>query len=362
MNRAWVPPLITGIISLMIFSMVVLGSDGDPLSLARIGTYYQEGDPTGSRGYDGQFVYYIAKTPSPHQAEAKLDVPAYRYQRILLPIIAHFASFRNQSLIPWLIPGLNLISHIIGTWGLAILLKQAGKNPLNALFYGLWAGGLLSLRLDLSEPLAFSLVILAVLAVKHSKESIGWFLYGLAIFTKEVVVLFIIAQILAYLIDKKVRQAAGLFLIAIIPYAIFQYWLKVQFGSFGLGSGGAMATGFEWIPLLGFMKIAGSSVILFIIYLIVFGPFLIYPALWGIWKSLSQISKGQLDFEVIVLGLQGVSFLFLPFSTFREPGGLLRYGTGFILALILYLQKHENPAFWKYAPAAWVLNLFLLEV
>ncbi|MBS3770433.1 MAG: hypothetical protein KGY69_09270 [Bacteroidales bacterium] len=347
---------------MMILSMVVLGSNGNPLSLARIGTYYQEGDPKGSRGYDGQFVYYIAKTPNPHQVEGKLDVPAYRYQRILLPIIAHYASFENQSLIPWLIPGLNLISHVIGTWGLAILLKQAGKNPLYALFYGLWAGGLLSLRLDLSEPLAFSLVILAVLAVKHGKEGIGWFLYGLAIFTKEVVVLFIIAQILAYLIDKKVRQAAGLLLISIIPYAIFQYWLKVQFGSFGLGSGGAMATGFEWIPLMGFFKIADSSILLFGIFLIVFGPFLLYPAVWGIWKSSKQIIKGQLDFEVIVLGLQGLSFLFLPFSTFREPGGLLRYGTGLIMTLILYIDEHEIPAFWKYAPAAWVLNLFLLEV
>jgi len=265
-------------------------------------------------------------------------------------------------LLSLILPVLKKKKKKIGTWGLASLLKRAGKNPLHALFYGLWAGGLLSLRLDLSEPMAFSFVILAVLAVKRGEEGIGWLLYGLAIFTKEVVVLFIIAQILAYLIDKKVRQAAGLFLISIIPYAIFQYWLKVQFGSFGLGSGGAMATGFEWIPLLGFLKIAGSSVFLFIIFLIVFGPFLIYPALWGIWQSFRQIIKGQLDFEVIVLGLQGVSFLFLPFSTFREPGGLLRYGTGLILALILYLHKHEIPAFWKYAPAAWVLNLFLLEV
>lgn len=362
MNRAWVPPLITGVISLMILSMVVLGSNGNPLSLARIGTYYQEGDPKGSQGYDGQFVYYIAKTPNPHQVERKLDVAAYRYQRILLPIIAHFASFKNQSLIPWVIPGLNLISHVVGTWGLASLLKRAGKKPLHALYYGLWAGGLLSLRLDLSEPLAFSLVILAVLAIKEGKRGMGWLLYGLAIFTKEVVVLFIIAQIIAYLIDKKVRQAAGLFLISIMPYAIFQYWLKIQFGSFGLGSGGAMATGFEWIPLMGFFKIADSSILLFGIFLIVFGPFLLYPAVWGIWKSSSHLISGQWDFEAIVLGLQGLSFLFLPFSTFREPGGLLRYGIGLILALILYLQEHEIPVFWKYAPAAWVLNLFLLEV
>jgi len=342
--------------------MVVLGSNGDPLSLARIGTYYQEGDPTGSQGYDGQFVYYIAKTPNPYQVKGKLDVPAYRYQRILLPALAHLASFQNQNLIPWLIPGLNLISHVVGTWGLAFLLRRAGKNPLHALFYGLWAGGLLSLRLDLSEPLAFSFVILAVLAVKRDKEGIGWFLYSLAIFTKEVVVLFIIAQIIAYVIDQKVQKAAGLFVISMIPYAIFQYWLMVQFGTLGLGSGGAMATGFEWIPLLGLFKIADTSFLLFGVFFVVFGPFLLYPALWGIWKSFRQFIKGQLDFEVIVLGLQGVSFLFLPFSTFREPGGLLRYGIGLILALILYLHEHESPAFWKFAPAAWVLNLFLLEV
>ena len=55
----------------------------DPVGLAQVGTQYSQGDSEGTQGYDGQFAYYIALSPDPEDVAPKLDVPGYRYQRIL---------------------------------------------------------------------------------------------------------------------------------------------------------------------------------------------------------------------------------------------------------------------------------------
>ena len=60
----------------------------DPLGLAELGTRYSQLDPAGTEGYDGQFAYYIAVSPNPKDVAIQLDVPAYRYQRILYPLMA----------------------------------------------------------------------------------------------------------------------------------------------------------------------------------------------------------------------------------------------------------------------------------
>src|SRR3990172_591415 len=85
----------------LLVSATIAINGGDPLALARIGTRFSQGDLQGSEGYDGQFIYYIAINPDPQQVAQYLDVPAYRYQRILLPLLARAFSLGNQPIIPW---------------------------------------------------------------------------------------------------------------------------------------------------------------------------------------------------------------------------------------------------------------------
>jgi hypothetical protein len=261
-----------------------------------------------------------------------------------------------------MIPGINILAHVLGTWGVAVLLKRQSRNPVDALYYGLWSGFLLALRLDLPEPLAFSLIVFAVYEILEGRHWLGWIFYALAIFTKEVVVIFAISQLLVYFNEKEWTKGLGLLFVAIIPFGLFELWLKSQFGQIGVGSGGAMATPFEIVPFLGLFKIGGYSLFLLLAFLVAFGPFVLYPALWGLWRSVRRSMDGDVSYELTVLGINAAFFLFLPFSTYREPGGLLRFASGLILALILYIRKYERPPFWRYAPAIFVLNLFLLEV
>lgn len=362
MKKSWLPAALTVLASLIMVAVVISGADGDPLALARIGTQYSEGDPAGTEGYDGQFVYYLARNPAPEQVKEYLDVPAYRYQRILLPMLARGLSFGKPGWIPWVIPAVNIFIHGLAVWGLAGMLKSGGKNPWYALIYGLWVGLLLPIRLNLPEPLAYGLIIFGVLADDRDKPLLGWLAWGLALFAREVVLLFLAARMIIYLLNRKWKSLAGITALSVIPFAVFQYWLHRQFGEIGLGSGGAMATGFEWLPFSGLLRIGGYDLRILLAYLVIFGPFLIYPALHGIWTMVKSRAEGTLDMERTAYGLHGLSFLFLPFSTYREPGGLLRYADGLILAAMLTMARSGRISYQRYLPLLLILNLFLLEV
>ena len=105
--------------------------------------------------------------------------------------------------------------------------------------------------------------------------------------------MFAIAAAIDLAIRQRWRTLAGLGLVAGVPYALFQGWLWMTFGQVGLGSGGALSTPFEFIPYMG---------------------------LWRVWSLL----------------INSAAFLPLPFSTFSEVWGMLRFLCGLLLAGLLY--------------------------
>jgi hypothetical protein len=109
------PATITWVfMSLVVITTLTLAGR-DPLALARIGTRYSLSDPNGTEGYDGQFNYFIALNPDPGVVVKFMDVPAYRYQRILLPITVRWISLLNPEIIPWVFPIIGIIVHALGT-------------------------------------------------------------------------------------------------------------------------------------------------------------------------------------------------------------------------------------------------------
>jgi hypothetical protein len=312
----------------------------DPVGLAEIGTIYQDGDENGSEGYDGQFAYYIAINPNPKEVSIQLDVPAYRYQRILYPLLARFLSFTQTTCIPWTLIILNVLSQVVGTAILCTILLDHQIPVRYSLIYGLWAGLVVGVGTDLYEPLSFTLILAAMVARRKEKHWLtAMFLTG-SMFAKETAVLFWAAMVLADLTSKK--RISGL-LLSILPgvlYGIWQGFLYLQFGAFGLGSGGAMATPFEWIPYGGFFRIASAGIEVLVLYTVIFGPTIILPDLWGIITSIRFLLKGRLDFDNWALLLNTLFIMFLPFSTFREPLGLIRVSTGMVLIIIIFAAKY----------------------
>jgi hypothetical protein len=355
------PALVTLLVATILVAVALLLAGGDPLVLARLGTRFSQADPQGSEGYDGQFVYYIARNPDPQAVAAYLDVPAYRYQRILLPLLARTLALGRVELIPWLIIMIGVVSLVGGTWVVSELLAGWGVSRWYALVYGLWVGFVLAVRLDLPEPLAYALVAGALLASEHGRPRLSWLLYGLALFAKEVTVAFVLAALLSSLVQRRWQDVGGLLLVAIAPYALFQGWLWWIFGQPGIGSGGNMATPFELIPFMGLWRIANYSLAYLGAMLLVFGPATLLPTIWGIWASLKKLLEHQTNVVVLALLINALLIASLPFSTFRETGGLLRFMCGLVLAVLLFAARYKIRRVLNYSGLWLVLNAFVLK-
>ena len=334
-------------------------ADWDPRGLAEIGTLYSQGDPNGSQGYDGQFAYYIAVDPDPDVVASKLDVPAYRYQRILYPLLAHLLALGTDALVPWTLFLLNLAAHALGTWAVAQWLVSRNASASLALVYGLWVGLVASVGLDLNEPLAFALIAGAWWARSADRPLTGAALLTLSLFAKETGLIFWAAALLTDILQKRWRQSAIWLVVGGVLFLGWQAWLWTTFGLPGLGSGGAMATPFEWIPFMGLWRIGEVKLAALGIFLIIFGPSIVFPAVWAVVVALRDFLRGLRDAETWALFLNAASIAFLPFSTFREPLGLVRLASGLVLAVVFYAVQRDHQRAKRYS-FFWIAMLALL--
>ena len=156
MNRTLRPWLVVLVLVLAYVGLTLARYQGDPLAFALPGTRYSQSDPQGTWGYDGQFAYYIARDPA--GGWRYCDVPAYRYQRILYPLLARALAWGRPEAVAWTLIALNVVALAGGTYFTERLLATWGVSRWYALAYGLYGGLVAGLRLDLSEPLAYGLV------------------------------------------------------------------------------------------------------------------------------------------------------------------------------------------------------------
>lgn len=404
------PWFIVTILCLIYCLAVIVRNDGDPLALVTIGTRFSEGIPTeanGTEGYDGQFVYYIARDPSTAASfiAAGDDIPAYRFQRILLPALGMVLSWGQDDLIPWALLIVNLISLAVGTALLENLLKERRISRWFVLGYALSLGIFGTVRLSLPEPLAYALVLGGITLMNNalvnernaystliphppapsplreegeknrsqrlfksplqllekgfrgevkvgtqhtaSLQRPGWLwaaiLFALAVLAKETTLIFPAAYGLHMLLSRRWREAALFGVIVLTPFILWQLVLYDRLGEFGVGSGGALATGFEIIPFAGILRIlTEGGIVVFIVFIALLGPFVIFPILWGLQRAWQEIRQKNYEIPVLLLAFNAGVMLFVPFSTYREPLGILRFIVGLQIAVILYAAEKRS--------------------
>jgi hypothetical protein len=358
----FVPALCVLLLATAYLAWVFFQSGTDPLVFASLGTRFSRGDPSGTDGYDGQFNYYIARDPEPAAVEPFLDSPSYRYQHILYPLLARLLSLGRADLIPWMLIGINLVCLLAVTYLAGELLAARGGNRWGALAFGLWAGLIGAVRLDLAEPLALLPVLLALWLAGPGldrKTGICALLLALAMLAKETMIPFIGGWILWLIIQRRFGRAA-LICLAVVPYGLLQIWLWRAFGAPGIGSGGAGATPFEWIPFAGLFRIAPVSLPAFAALFIVYLPGLLFPAVYGIAAPVMDFFKRRTSPEGLLLLANAAMVAFAPFSTFREPLGILRLACGLILCMGLYAAA-KNFEWWKKLGLAGLAYLVFLR-
>ena len=323
----------------MLWRLALAG--GEPSALFEIGARYSGAETEETEGYDGQFFYFIALDPDPSKVAPKLDVPAYRYQRVLYPLLARTLALGTASGVPWAMLGINLASLWTGTYSVSELLAKRGLSPWYGLSFGLWVGLVAPVGTGLSEPLAYGLVAGAMLALAHGRKLLAAGLLGLAVFAKETTLPFLAAALASELLSDRNRRAVVAYLTVGVAYAAWQLWLASVFGTVGISSGGNMATGFEWIPYLGLIRIGTVSLAALGLYFLIFGPSIVFPSLWGAIVSMQLILRGARDVESFSLFGNSLLVMALPFSTFREPLGLVRLADGLVLAVILFASSRR---------------------
>jgi hypothetical protein len=347
-------------ISFLFYALLTIAqNNGDPLALVTIGTRFSEGNPQGTEGYDGQFAYYIARDPS--TAAQYIDVPAYRFQRILLPALGRLLALGQEPLLPWALLIVNLVALGVGTALMERLLTEHGASRWYALSYGLTIGTFGAARLTLAEPLAYALVLGGIVVLARRERWLwGAFLFALAALAKETTFLFAAGYVLYWLYERRWRVAVLFGIVVIAPFVLWQFVLYRWLGAFGIGSGGAMATSFEVIPFAGIIRILTEGGLgVFLVFGAIIIPFVLVPTAWGLWRCWRDLQAGGLVLYDFLLFTNAFIMLFVPFSTYREPLAILRFIVGLQIAVILY-------AAWKPAPRAlrnttiWIVTLMFI--
>jgi len=344
----------------VIYVGIILTVHGwDPLALVMPGTRYSRLDPHGTEGYDGQFAYYIALDPL--GAVPHIDVPAYRYQRILYPLLSRFLAFGDPAFIPWAMLLVNLVALAAGTYFTERMLEGFGVSPLYAVTYGLFPGLLLSVRLDLNEPLAYGLVQAGVYAYERKRPLAGAGLLGLACLAKETSLPFVAGYAMAFALARQWRHLGELALLALLPEALLQLLLKLWLGEFGLGSGGAGASPFSPVPFGGLIEVGFVKLKALLLWLAILGPTVVIPVITALIFLAYRFHQGERHPIAFCLAFNALALVFLPFSTWREFLAMLRVMTGFVASTVLYGAMLRSRRILNYSLFWLALLVFLVK-
>lgn len=204
-----------------------------------------------SHGYDGQFFYMICHDPwiiTP--AGQFMDVPAYRYQRILYPLLAKIIALGHSGFYAYTLVAVNILAILGGSFFIFLFIKERGKNTWLTLFYPLFGGLLLCTLRDLAEPLALFFLTAAFYYSEKPKPLLLCLSLSLMLLSRELFLIFIPFFLLDSLWLRRCGKKSLLILLSVIPWLLWEYYIYRQLGVSPFSAG----TGNFALPLQGFLK------------------------------------------------------------------------------------------------------------
>jgi hypothetical protein len=162
-------------------------------------------------GYDGQYYFALAADPA-HAHDYMEGQAGVVYSRAFYPAVSRAASFGSVRALPYAMLVINLLAALAGTAAVALWFVKRGFSPWPALLYGLLPGLIVTAFRDLTEPLAFCLAALAVLAFDRTRARrlvLSAVLFALAVLTRETIVPFALAGAAALALDDRRRMRTG---------------------------------------------------------------------------------------------------------------------------------------------------------
>lgn len=197
--------------------------------------YMRLGAPPGTavftrEGYDGHLFYYIAR-------DLTMENPctgAYRYQRILFPVLIRIFSLGRAQAMPLAMAVINILAIGTGTWLMSLWLARLGRNPWLGLFYGLSLAHVLIVQYSLAGALAATLALAGAYAlVERKSPPLAALWFTLALLTRETPVMLLGPLLLWSLFQRDWRAALWLCL-PVLVYLGWQLFLLHRFSTFEL--------------------------------------------------------------------------------------------------------------------------------
>lgn len=352
--RVITPTLLVLFFSILFVVFTLAKNHWDPFAFVLIGGKFDPRVDNPFYGYDGQFVYQIAVDPA--NGWQYVDVPAYRYQRILYPMLVRLLSLGNPIVIPWILIVVNWLCLVIDTWLIEGWLRKHGFNPWYALSVGGFAGLWLGLRLCLTEPLAFLLVLGGIRLFEQRNIWASALCFALALLTREVTVLFALGVVVSLLFRRQFRLAFAWGSVVLLPFLAWQWILWQWFGELGIRSGGAFSTPVEWLPYRAWWGVAFINLSLFLLMSIFVLPVGILPSLIAIGASIRTLTERPDSIASWVMLLHGLLIAVLPRSILLDPSGLIRTLTGLVISVLFYGISNNSKRALSYS----LLGLFLM--
>ena len=334
------PWTITLVVASLYVIVLLHGTGGDPLVLLRVGTRFSERDPEGSTGYDGQFYYYVARDP--RQGWRHVDVPAYRYQRILYPLAARVLSLGNARVLPWAMLVINVGSLASSVAIVEAMLADFGASRWYAITVGLFGGQLFSAVVGLADPLALCLTLAAMLEHGRGKRVWSATLFALAVLAKETMWIVVAAYVVHALKEGQFRRGLLIGGVAGVPYALWQWFLYLWLGDVGIKAGGAGATRFHVVPFGALLSLARVGWAVLALFAAVLVPVIVVPTVWAILASGRAILSGENHPWSWALLFFAAVIPFLPASTLLDLSAMPRFASPLVALTILYAADHRR--------------------
>ena len=336
----------------VLFTIIALGlHDWNPLWFMWLGERYANLDPAGRTGYDGQFVYYIARdgmAAIPH-----LDNAPWRLQRILLPLVTRVLSLGQPDAMPWMLILINLAAICASTFALAQWLHSQKVSAWYSLTYSLFVGLLLAYSRNLTEPLAFCLAAWGVTTWLKKKHVPAIFLLALAALTRETAVLFAVGLALAQLAHKNLRLAF-IASTAALPLLVWEGYLFARFSVVPFRVGPTM----EFIPLAGSLPYLSLDPARLSAFALVGVP----SALWAIFSAMHLLKNPHLDPAWLLLTVS-VFMTLMPPVLYEHIMGAGRIAAGLVLAALLMFPTLSESArkavliYWVAPTLIWLIPI-----
>lgn len=219
---------------------------------------------SGLPGFDGQFFYRLAVDPFTSERTAygvTLDTPAYRQQRILLPLAAWAASGGRPERIPVALILVNWAAVIVIGWCAGRLAQTAQQHAATGALLAFYPGFLFTVSRDLAEVVEFAALLTALVLLRRRRPAPGAVALTLALLARETALLAAIAVAgagVARRVLARTRARVPLWAGA-LPVLVWSGWQATLCARWGVVPVTAAPNNLGW-PFVGVSRAVGGWV------------------------------------------------------------------------------------------------------